>query len=258
MLDNDIVKMRCEAPFRASVSEPHLSGSTRTATPSSTMPERRPITARPPATDGGSGREGRRRDNNDGDRRRPRAASAAAAGEKPSGGGRLEDRRRLAKTRPAARWPFAGRAVRYGFPAGELAPWVADIADRMQCPIDYVAIPAMTSLGATIGRRIAIRPQRNTDWSEVANLWALIIGPPGVMKSPAMAEATKTLRRLEMEARKNKETAMKSCKAAVEDHKMRTEAAQRRFKDALKKDPNAAPPRRSPSPSSRSAPLYRR
>ena len=51
-----------------------------------------------------------------------------------------------------------------------LAPWVADIAELMQCPADYVAIPAMVALDATIGRKIAVRPQRNTDWSEVANL----------------------------------------------------------------------------------------
>ena len=128
------------------------------------------------------------------------------------------------------------------FLPASLAPWVADTAELKQCPPDFVAIPAVTALAATIGRRIAIRPQRNTDWSEVANLWGLIIGPPGVMKSPSMAEATKPLRRLEMEARKNNEAATKSYLAAQEIHKMREEAAQKRFKDLLKKDPNAEPP----------------
>ena len=41
-----------------------------------------------------------------------------------------------------------------------IAPWVADIAERMQCPPDFVAIPAMVALGAVIGRKIGIRPQR--------------------------------------------------------------------------------------------------
>ena len=40
-----------------------------------------------------------------------------------------------------------------------LAPWVEDIANRLQCPPDYVAVAALTSLGAVIGRRIAVKPQ---------------------------------------------------------------------------------------------------
>jgi hypothetical protein len=44
-----------------------------------------------------------------------------------------------------------------------LASWVDDIANRLQCPSDYVGITAMTSIGAVIGRRIAIKPQTKTD-----------------------------------------------------------------------------------------------
>jgi len=32
-----------------------------------------------------------------------------------------------------------------------IGPWVADIADRMQCPLDFVAVPAMVALGAVLG-----------------------------------------------------------------------------------------------------------
>ena len=31
-----------------------------------------------------------------------------------------------------------------------LAPWVDDIANRLQCPPDYVAVTALTSLGACL------------------------------------------------------------------------------------------------------------
>ena len=41
-----------------------------------------------------------------------------------------------------------------------VAPWIADIAERMQCPPDFVAVPAMVALGAVIGRKIGVRPQR--------------------------------------------------------------------------------------------------
>ena len=34
-----------------------------------------------------------------------------------------------------------------------IAPWVMDISDRMQCPPDFVAIPAIVALGSVIGRK---------------------------------------------------------------------------------------------------------
>jgi hypothetical protein len=46
-----------------------------------------------------------------------------------------------------------------------LAPWVKDIANRLQCPPDYVAVTALTSLGAVINRRIEINPQAKTEWA---------------------------------------------------------------------------------------------
>src|SRR5271170_3866792 len=48
--------------------------------------------------------------------------------------------------------------------------WATDITDRMQCPLDFIGATALVALGAAIGRRIAIRPQRSTDWTEVPNL----------------------------------------------------------------------------------------
>src|SRR5262249_17431661 len=65
---------------------------------------------------------------------------------------------------------------------------------------DYVAVAAITALGTLIGRRLGIRPQEKTDWLEIPNLWGMIIGRPGLMKSPAMEQALKPLHRLEIEA----------------------------------------------------------
>ena len=76
-----------------------------------------------------------------------------------------------------------------------VAPWIADISERMQCPPDFVAIPAIVALGSVLGRKIGVRPQRRTDWIEVPNLWGCIVGRPGAMKSPAMSEALKPLNR---------------------------------------------------------------
>ena len=88
-----------------------------------------------------------------------------------------------------------------------LAPWADDIANRLQCPLDYVGITATTASGAVIGRRIGIKPQIRTDWIEHPNVWGAFIGRPGMLKSPAMAEALKPIHRLEAEAAKEHEIA---------------------------------------------------
>jgi putative DNA primase/helicase len=75
-------------------------------------------------------------------------------------------------------------------------PWIVDVCERMQCPPDYVAVSLMAALGSMVGRKIAIRPQIENDWEVIPNQWALLIGRPGVLKSPAMEEVLKPLHRL--------------------------------------------------------------
>src|SRR5687767_860978 len=77
--------------------------------------------------------------------------------------------------------------------ASELLPeslrsWITDIAERMQCPLDFPAVAAMVCLAAIVGRQIGIRPKRHDDWLVVPNLWGAVIGRPGLLKSPALAE----------------------------------------------------------------------
>jgi hypothetical protein len=116
-----------------------------------------------------------------------------------------------------------------------VSPWAADIADRMQCPLDFVGVPVIVALSSVIGRRVAIRPQSKTDWFEVPNLWGCIVGRPGAMKSPAMAEAMKPLHRLEADARKSNEVAAKDYAVASEAFKLQKDEAARKVKDALRK-----------------------
>ena len=70
-----------------------------------------------------------------------------------------------------------------------LRPWIADICERTQCPPDFVAVSVMAALGSVLGRKVGIRPQALTDWTVVPNQWALIVGRPGAMKSPAIEAA---------------------------------------------------------------------
>ena len=52
----------------------------------------------------------------------------------------------------------------------------------------------MAGAGSIIGRKVLVRPHLEDDWAVVANQWAMGIGRPGVMKSPAMDEALRPLR----------------------------------------------------------------
>lgn len=82
-----------------------------------------------------------------------------------------------------------------------LRPWVMDIADRMQCPPDYPAVGAIVAVGAVVGNRIGVQPKaKDTSWYEVPNLWGAIVGRPGQMKTPALAQVMSPLKKLESAA----------------------------------------------------------
>jgi putative DNA primase/helicase len=121
-----------------------------------------------------------------------------------------------------------------------LAPWVDDIAARLQCPPEYVGVSAITALGSLIGRRVGIKPQARTDWIEYANLWAAFIGQPGVLKSPAMLAALAPLHYLENEAAKDNEVQLEAYAKNLGAYKLRKQVAASLEKDALKKGKQAA------------------
>lgn len=112
----------------------------------------------------------------------------------------------------------------------ELRPWVLDIAERMQCPLDFAAIPAMVAAGSLIGRRVGIRPESKTDWTEVGNLWGCIIGRPGAMKSPVISEVLGPIRRMEAKAAIENEEALSKFRKAETAHKIKFDAARARAK----------------------------
>lgn len=78
-----------------------------------------------------------------------------------------------------------------------LRGWIVDIAERMQCPPDFPAVGVVSALSGLIGARAVVAPKQHDDWRVVPNLWGLIVGRPGVMKSPALGEVLKPLYRLE-------------------------------------------------------------
>jgi hypothetical protein len=126
------------------------------------------------------------------------------------------------------------------FMPSALAPWVDDIATRLQCPPDYVAVAAITALGSTIGRRLGIKPQIKTDWVEIPNLWGAFIGRPGMLKSPTMNEALRPLYHLEHEAAEANDLARQTYAADLEAYKIRQQVRISQAKDALRKDPSGS------------------
>src|SRR5262245_33883354 len=83
----------------------------------------------------------------------------------------------------------------------KVRPWVEDVAQRMQCPPDYVAVTVMAALASLIGRKVSIRPKLEDDWSVTPNVWGLLIGPPGIMKSPAQSDGLRPIKMVAAAAR---------------------------------------------------------
>jgi putative DNA primase/helicase len=110
----------------------------------------------------------------------------------------------------------------------KLRPWVEDVADRMQCPPDFIGVTVMAAGGSVIGPKIVMRPKSNDDWQVVPNQWGIIVGRPGVMKSPAVEEGLRPLKRLCAEAEKR-------FKAAKDAHDTDKRIADLLAKEAIKR-----------------------
>lgn len=187
---------------------------------------------------------------------------------------RSEERAALApalgdpRTWPASAWPDPqplpeGLApvapFDYAMLPERLRPWVQDVADRMQCPPDFVAVPMVAAAGNLIGRRCAIRPQAMSDWQEFPNLWGCIVGRPGMMKSPAMMAALAPVVRLEARALEEWQGAQATWKAEAEIAKARAEARKAEATKVLRKNPNALVDVASfTAPDEEEAPILRR
>jgi len=93
----------------------------------------------------------------------------------------------------------------------------------------------MAGLGSIIGRKVGIRPQAKTDWTVTTNQWGLVIGRPGVLKSPAMEAALSPLKRLAAEAVNTHDGEMADYKARSTLFKLQQESAAAEVKNKLKK-----------------------
>ena len=81
-----------------------------------------------------------------------------------------------------------------------LRPWILDAGDRAQLPLEFLAVPAIVAASSILGRSIGISPKAADDWVVIPNLWGGLVARPGTMKSPAINEALRPIRRLTAKA----------------------------------------------------------
>ena len=86
--------------------------------------------------------------------------------------------------------------------------YVRDVAERTQCPPDFVGVALVIAVSAVVGRKFTIHPKQHDDWMVVPNQWGVIIGRPSAMKTPALKQALRPLDALETRERKQQEMAL--------------------------------------------------
>ncbi|PLS84864.1 MAG: hypothetical protein CYG60_15595 [Actinobacteria bacterium] len=92
-----------------------------------------------------------------------------------------------------------------------LRGWVGDVSERMDnAPPDFAATATVVVIAALIGRKVGIRPKRHDDWTVIPNLWGGLAGPPSSMKTPALEQVIKPVKRLAAEAQEAHQEALKA------------------------------------------------
>ncbi len=117
-----------------------------------------------------------------------------------------------------------------------LSNWVKDIVERTHCPPDFVAVTVMVALASLIGRKVAIHPKEHDDWLVTPNLWGALIGRPSAMKSPAMTEGLRPLKRLVSIAHKKYKDEIKEYQVDKMFAKQRATILEQDIKTALRND----------------------
>ena len=146
---------------------------------------------------------------------------------------------------PAATWPNPrplpdGLRLVPELPAAlipePLRPWLEDVAERLQVPVEYPTTTAIVSLASVIGSQMRLRPKRQDDWAVTPNLWGAIVGPPSSMKSPAISEALRPLYRLVREAEDDHKKRLKTYQLKKEKAEIRKLKRREDLKRAAKKN----------------------
>lgn len=117
--------------------------------------------------------------------------------------------------------------------------WVEDAAERARFRADFGAVVSMSALGSVVGRKLGIRLKAEDNWTEYANVWACLIGPPSALKSPAMREFMRPLKALQDAADQRHQQAHAEFEAERDVQRLRKDARRKAASRALEKDAGA-------------------
>lgn len=120
-----------------------------------------------------------------------------------------------------------------------LRAYVRDISERMQCPPEFAAVSTLVMAGAAIGRRLGVRPKREDTWTVIPNLWGMLVGRSGFMKSPALKEAIKPLKKMQAKAFEEHEERLKEFALAERADKLRMAQSEKEAVKLLAQNPRA-------------------
>ena len=115
-----------------------------------------------------------------------------------------------------------------------LRPWLCDIANRMKCPLDFVAASAVVMLSSLIGTRLTVKPKTRDTWNVVPNLWGAVIGGPSAMKTPSVSEVLKPLNRLIATERAKYEQEIAQYERSLVDYEVQKKVYQSQQQDIHK------------------------
>jgi hypothetical protein len=114
-----------------------------------------------------------------------------------------------------------------------------DLADRLQCPIDYIVVAMLSAAGAVVGNKVGIFPYANDEsWEVYPALWGGIVGDPGSKKTPSLQHAHKPLHHLQSQADQKFAQEMQVCEQA----KMQYEDALSSWRKKKSVGPKPIPP----------------
>ncbi len=121
---------------------------------------------------------------------------------------------------------------------------VIDLADRLQCPPDYLAVAMLSAAGAVVGNKFGIFPYANDEsWEVYPALWGGIVGDPGSKKSPSLQAAHVPLRHLESLASQRFANDMQAFEMAMDQHDLALAAWNKNKGVGLKPIPPVEPKR---------------
>ena len=96
---------------------------------------------------------------------------------------------------------------------------VVDLADRLQCPPDYLAVSMLSAAGAIVGNKVGIFPYANDEsWEVYPALWGGVVGDPGSKKTPSLQHAHRPLQHLESVASQKYAQDIQTFKQAMIQH----------------------------------------